>query len=266
MIRHALILGAIFIILFDMLAQSLYISEDFVIPEYNEFLIPKLNYSKSWKTDKVPKIIHQTAPSDKSKWDPMWFKCQETWRKKFPDWEYKMWTDEDLDNLVKKHFKWFYPTYSGYDKTIKRVDSARYIILYLYGGIYADMDYECFENFEDVIKQGKVSIAESKFINNSIFRESHQNALMISPALHPFWINVFKNLEIYKDFDNVIFSTGPHIITKTISEVDDNLYSSMDYRKFTENGFAKHHGTSSWVNCYIRPFQRFLYSNNKVLF
>ena len=27
----------------------------------------------------VPCIVHQTAPSDRSRWDPRWFACQKTW-------------------------------------------------------------------------------------------------------------------------------------------------------------------------------------------
>lgn len=38
--------------------------------------LPKV--SKTWDKDTVPHIIHQTAPSDKSKWHPIWHKCQAT--------------------------------------------------------------------------------------------------------------------------------------------------------------------------------------------
>ena len=38
----------------------------------------------------VPKIIHQTAPRDKTKWNPIWEPCQKTWRLHFPDYEYRI--------------------------------------------------------------------------------------------------------------------------------------------------------------------------------
>ena len=28
---------------------------------------------------RVPYVVHQTAPSDRSRWDPRWFVCQKTW-------------------------------------------------------------------------------------------------------------------------------------------------------------------------------------------
>ena len=27
----------------------------------------------------IPRVVHQTAPSDPSRWDPRWFACQKTW-------------------------------------------------------------------------------------------------------------------------------------------------------------------------------------------
>jgi inositol phosphorylceramide mannosyltransferase catalytic subunit len=170
----------------------------------------------------IPKIIHQTAPTDKSKWPAIWRKCQQSWRTYFPapEYEYRMWTDEDIDNLVKTDYPHFYPIYAGYDKNIKRIDIVRYFILYKYGGIYADMDYMCFRNFYDLLPQDKVSISESPFKNN----ENLQNALMMSPAGHPFWLKVIQNAKDRatkrpKDGKNdVLYQTGPVLISDTYAE------------------------------------------------
>ena len=108
----------------------------------------------------IPKIIHQTAPADKSKWNPEWYRCQETWKKYFPEPEYKhiLWDDDDLANFIKSEYPTYYDIYTSYDKNIKRIDMARYFILYKYGGIYADMDYMCFKNFYDLVPNNKISI------------------------------------------------------------------------------------------------------------
>ena len=48
----------------------------------------------------IPKIIHQTAPADKSKWHPIWEICQNSWKENFPspEYSYKFWNDDDLYN------------------------------------------------------------------------------------------------------------------------------------------------------------------------
>lgn len=201
----------------------------------------------------IPKIIHQTAPADKTKWNDIWFKCQESWKKYFPDFEYKMWTDEDLDNLIKNDFLWFYEIYKNYDKNIKRIDIARYFILHKYGGIYADMDYMCFKNFYDLLPKDKVSISESNFPEN----EYMQNALMISPKEHPFWMNVIKKAteryNINYNNGNILDATGPRLIDSTYEENTDyvnplpvQLYNAPIEEIGNDKIYASHYNTFSW--------------------
>ena len=55
----------------------------------------------------IPKVIHQTSPSDKNLWHPIWHKCHESWKKNFPESEFKqiLWEDSnEIDDLVKNNF------------------------------------------------------------------------------------------------------------------------------------------------------------------
>ena len=208
----------------------------------------------------IPKIIHQTAPADKSKWHPLWEACQKSWLEKFPGWEYKMWTDEDLDDFIKSKHPEFLDTYLGYPKNINRIDAARYYILFDYGGIYADMDFQCLKNFEDQIPSDKVSIAESHHDN-----EKFQNALMVSPKGHPFWKKVHEALEERKYIADVLTATGP-IMISDVSD-DDETVNALPFEKFCpkyggtssnsikptemppiqEGVYTRHLGTGSWI-------------------
>jgi len=164
-----------------------------------------------------------------------------------------MWTDEDLDNLIKNDFPYFYDIYKGYDVNIKRIDMARYFILYKYGGIYADMDYICFKNFYNLMPQDKVSISESDWQEN----EYLQNALMISPKEHPFWLSVIKNATIRynkndNDNDNVLYNTGPILVSDTYYE-NTNLVNPLPQKIYCNNSethddsiIATHYGTFTW--------------------
>jgi mannosyltransferase OCH1-like enzyme len=218
----------------------------------------------------IPKIIHQTAPADETKWPKVWKLCQQSWKEKFPDWQYMFWNDDDLENLIKTDYPWFYDTYKGYDKQIKRVDAARYFILHKYGGMYADMDYECVNNFEHLIPGDKVSIAESPYKHDGRpDTETHQNALMASPRGHPFWERVFKVLDDNKNNAFVVYATGPYVIIKAIKELGEYVHT-LKYELFApshtqqfkraqfenynklppvENKdiYARHLGTGAWV-------------------
>ena len=209
----------------------------------------------------IPKIIHQIAPSDEKKWNPIWKPCQESWKRHFPDWEYRLWNDEeDLDIFIKTKYAWFYPTFSGYPKKINRIDAARYFFLYEYGGLYADMDFECLKNFEHLLLDGCVNIAESPHYPG----EKYQNALMVSTKHHPLWKNIWKYLEDHKTVTDICSATGPGVII-----AHDGQFYPLNHKKFAPwiypiglnkqlnpleslkikagpDVYTRHHGTGVW--------------------
>jgi mannosyltransferase OCH1-like enzyme len=212
------------------------------------------NFETTISSSNIPKIIHQTAPRDISKWKDEWKTCQATWKKHFPPDEYShmMWYDEDLDNLIKNDFAWFYPLYQSYDAKIKKIDIARYFILYKYGGIYADMDYMCTRNFYDLMPNDKVSISESPYKEN----EHIQNALMISPPNNPFWMKVVVKAIERVNSPSVLYATGPKLVTDVYFENPDEvnvleikLYNpKVDTVDFDADiVITKHLGTKTWI-------------------
>ncbi len=201
----------------------------------------------------IPKIIHQTAPKDQKKWRPEWEPCQKSWKTNFPEPEYVhwMWYDEDLDDFIKTYYPWFYDTYTSYDEKIKRIDMARYFILHKYGGIYADMDYECLKNFYNDLVQDKVNISESPYKG----WEHVQNALMASPPNKQFWMDVVNNSK-GKESLEVLKATGPTLLSDTYFQNTDlvnilpvDLYNPQkDTEAFDkEDVVARHFGTISWL-------------------
>ena len=230
----------------------------FVIVAFGLFLAQSMhsgNIYEFFESNKIPKIIHQTAPSNKSYWPSVWNECQKSWLYHFksPEFQYIMWTDEDLDNLIQTHFSDFYYTYSIYTKNIKKIDIARYFILYKYGGIYADMDYKCFTNFYNMVSSSKVSISESPHVQN----EYLQNALMISPKEHPFWLKVIEKAKKRASFStkphDVLYETGPVLISDTYFEnptmVDvlaKNYWNPNPETPNNPNIITRHYGTVTW--------------------
>jgi len=178
--------------------------------------------------NEIPKIIHQTAPADEKKWDPIWKPCQESWKRNFPKWQYKMWTDEDLDEFMRTKYSWFYPTYISYPQNIMRFDAARYFILYEYGGIYADMDFECVKNFEHLLPSGFTFAAETPW---GTWGEVYQNALMGSPKNHEFWKFVFVDLLMNKNDSSVLHATGPEVIHRVANDHPE-LFYPFESKKF----------------------------------
>jgi mannosyltransferase OCH1-like enzyme len=220
-------------------------------------------FDKNIEINTIPKIIHQIAMADKTKWPKEWFDCQETWKKQFPDFEYKMWKDDELGKLIETDYPWFLETFNKYPKKIQRIDIVRCFILDKYGGIYADMDFMCIKNFYNNLPKNKVSISESP---SSM--EYLMNSLMCSPKKHPFWmkaINKSKNrMENEKNniknksyLESVLYTTGPQLISHTYDENKDdvNVLPLNEYNPYKNSPdfnddsklYTKHFCTAMWL-------------------
>ena len=130
----------------------------------------------------IPKIIHHIAPDDQRLWHPIWDKCFPTWYQYYPEPEYQhmLWNDDDMiDGVVKDEFPKHYETYKNL-RHIMRIDIAKMVILYVYGGLYVDMDYQCRANFFD-------ELDKDVCLTGSIhFGEVVQNGMLAVSPRHPF--------------------------------------------------------------------------------
>jgi mannosyltransferase OCH1-like enzyme len=88
---------------------------------------------------KIPKIIHQIWLGSPFPYE--YKKYQESWRKHHPDWEYKLWTDAEVSNLTLTNQDLYDASLNYGEKS----DILRYELLYRYGGLYVDVDFECLQ-------------------------------------------------------------------------------------------------------------------------
>lgn len=207
---------------------------------------------KACENQTIPKIIHQLAPADKAKWHPTWKKCQDSWKRMFPDYKYMLWTDEKMDEFMKTEFPAYYEMYQNYRMHINRVDAVRYFILYKYGGIYADMDMQVFKDFTKILPNHTVSVVESPYKQN----EQCQNALMISPKSHPFWLTMFEELRRSTQYKAVLDVAGPRtldrgMVGQYINVLPYSLFNpNKDHRLTKEEElrlYTRHYGTSVYA-------------------
>ena len=147
----------------------------------------------------IPKKIFQTW-KNKTIEHKVLKQWQESWVKHNPDYEYIMWDDNDNRHFISTQFPEFLSIYDGYDYNIKRVDAVRYFYLYQYGGIYADLDFECLKSFDDLINPD-----DSELIFGSLgamdtekyYLHDIPNAIMMSKPKNlflKFILNVLQNV------------------------------------------------------------------------
>lgn len=178
----------------------------------------------------IPKIIHQTWKNE----DPPkgLVSLADSWKNFHSDWGYRLWTDEMNRDFISKIVPDFLPIYDSFPKPIQRVDAVRYFILYEFGGVFVDLDFECKKNFLPLLGEADavfgIEPAEHAIIHgmNSIV----SNAFMAVKPRHELMGAVCKQLlertnekNVYLDVNEaVLHTTGPFMLSRVLSEYQGN--------------------------------------------
>jgi hypothetical protein len=122
------------------------------------------------------KKLHLTCKDKTNINNEIWLKCLDQYRKIYNDYEIIIYDNNDIYNIINK----YYPEHLEKIKQIKigaiLADIFRYLILYLEGGIYSDMDCEPLKKidnlFTDVYYHGDENrdnnffVYSDKIVNN----------------------------------------------------------------------------------------------------
>ncbi len=192
----------------------------------------------------IPKIFHQIWLGNKER-PSRFVGYSESWMRHHPNWEYKLWTDEDVFPLYNQS------QYNSSRTMAQKADILRYEILKLFGGVYVDTDFECFKNIEDLISD---VAAFSAF-------EDDQGVVAIGilgavPG-HPVFTDVVERLS--EGFDSArppCDTTGPRLFTKCVQGRRDIrifpqcIFYPMHYSGHLwgplSEAYATHHWAHSW--------------------
>jgi mannosyltransferase OCH1-like enzyme len=189
--------------------------------------------------------------------DPLGFEerdstCARTWTSKNPGHRYEVLTDNNDLHYVETHFgpaglnrPDIVHMYRSLTAKIIKADLLRYLVMYVEGGVYADIDVEALKpidrfiperhNERDVDMVIGVEIDQPEFKNHAILGKKSQSfcqwTFMCKPGL-PVMMKLIDNIikwlndvaqtqhvpvsEIVLDFDEVISGTGPSAFTTAI--------------------------------------------------
>jgi mannosyltransferase OCH1-like enzyme len=168
-------------------------------------MIPKLIH-QTWKTKILPKQTEALA---------------HRWRELHPDYEYRLWTDDDCRDFVRTNHPDFYATYRAFPAEIQRVDAVRYLILKTYGGIYLDLDMFPLRKLEPLLTSNDFTTCYEPAVAAQRHHLDYiiSNAAMVSPPAHPFLDRLIEEMKTYKskrknESDRILETTGPFLLSR----------------------------------------------------
>eukprot|EP00877_Chromochloris_zofingiensis_P001515 jgi/Chrzof1/11364/Cz05g34040.t1 len=90
--------------------------------------------------------------------------------------------------------------------------------MYLYGGVYADLDLECLQSIEDLLAGHDVVLAYMG--SDRDFAHCIPNAFMASVPRHPFWLMMLDMIQANWDSqEGPELITGPVALKRTVEEM-----------------------------------------------
>lgn len=169
----------------------------------------------------IPKIIHQVWEGRTEPKMPTRLKIlARTWQEQNPTWEYHLWNGEEMDKLVETHFPEYLSMYKSFPYNVQRWDTIRYMILYVYGGVYTDLDTECFKPIDGLL-EGKTLCFGEEPPEHNVYAGIERligNAFMASTIKNENWLHTLKEIReaINRNYttQTVLYTTGPLMISR----------------------------------------------------
>lgn len=142
----------------------------------------------------IPKILHQVflgfdTPNISD--IPIYSKCQKQTKKclkTYGKWKYKLWTDQQCENLVENYYPEFIQLWNDFTQPIMKADFIRYLILHHEGGIYLDLDIYPIKNFNSLLNKSEIFTTwhndTRKLPYNALLGSRKNNPLFMEIAHH----------------------------------------------------------------------------------
>tara|TARA_R110002012_G_scaffold263932_1_gene447173 strand:- start:1460 stop:2119 length:660 start_codon:yes stop_codon:yes gene_type:complete len=186
----------------------------------------------------IPTILHQTW---KEKDSGKYKNCVDSWEEYMPNLQRRLYLDDDIDTMVKQIVPHYYSLYSQFNYFIEKIDFFRYVVLWEFGGIYADMDVECLQDINKLLDGRVVFPVESSFNRNLVGQ-----FMMITPPRHRLWVHLMHYIIVnYSKEKYVPYNTGPDAVSSFFKEY--NHRDDVNFLCGLQNGpYVLHRCTGVW--------------------
>jgi len=224
-----------------------------------------------------------------------------SWMMLNPSWKYSCISDKELRQACAKFSSEALATYDAFDAMHLKIDFGRYVVLYLYGGIYVDMDAYALRSLDtskdvvDIMSQynehthilglstlnlayseALIMVGHTTMINNAIMISSPQN-----PILKTFIEKIIdraKTIKYNVKWVKISHTTGPNFLNQFVwpyianppHNVVIKLFSNDIFEpclipncNITDNTISIHSMEITWFPTYLK-YLRDLYQYLKL--
>lgn len=188
----------------------------------------------------IPKIIHYCW-FGRNPLPELALKCIASWRKFLPDYEIKVWNEDNFDvNIIP------YTAEAYWAKKYAFVsDYARFWILYKYGGLYFDTDVEVIKPMDDIIARGPFMGCENEAGKGA-------TTLGVAPGLG---LGVNPGLGLIKELIDIY--NGLHFLDAKGAKIENKTIVHHTTELLVERGLKNTHDVQQVAGVFIYPKEYF---------
>jgi len=174
------------------------------------------------KLIKIPRNIFQTWQTKTI--SPELKQITQSWINHNPSYAYFFYDDDDCEKFIKKHFS--LQIYNCYCRLIPgafKADLWRYCVLYIYGGVYVDIDTVCLNNIDSFLNED-IEFMTPIDLNNCPNIGTHNlfNAFIASIPKHPILLECINRIVYNIENNNIPESNldfcGPGILGRSTNK------------------------------------------------
>jgi mannosyltransferase OCH1-like enzyme len=173
---------------------------------------------------KIPRIIHQIWIQGFAALPEIYRRASKTWQEKNQGCTYKLWDDEALQKFMYAEAPDWLPLYQLQPEMTAKSDVARYALLFVRGGLYADTDTECLRPVAGMLEGSQASLFVQVYDNpwtrvrgRPPQYERVANAVLASVPAHPVWRGVRAAIEQNPLCWWVTARTGPMVLEPRVT-------------------------------------------------
>lgn len=202
----------------------------------------------------------------------------QNWKILNPTWKFHLCDDKILREACKKFSKECLDLYDSFDLMHLKIDLGRYVLLYLYGGIYVDIDAFIIRSLDSskyinnfIVENDKndtnsslgLSTLNLDVVESMIFvghKKMVNNAIMLSTKYNMFLEKMIieiikeKNTFYYSDFNSIQNKTGPIFLNKFLHKYIKYIHKNKilnHYIKFFPSNIFEPCPPFGMVRCYL---------------
>lgn len=218
----------------------------------------------------IPKIIHQIyfdLYNRKIDEIPIYSKSIKEIKFHNPKFKHILWDKNSSAQLIKKELPEYYSFYMNMRYDVQRIDFMRFVVLYVYGGFYVDLDLINLKSLDDLLDKKFIGYSLKKFIpkHNEIIQNDFFGVVknfklfkILMDLCEPNY-NIKASNKIYDSWKGrfVLQTTGPRYVSKIFKKIlpkykpETNLiytkWRNDNWKNYNKNDFYfENYVTGGW--------------------